>query len=284
MSNNISFTKNIFICWLQGQEHLNTHPKADLFNENIKNWRLLNPNWNVQLITDEDLRNACQTFSQQCLELYDSFDLIHLKIDLGRYVMLYLYGGIYVDMDMYILRSLDTSPKIQELLDKAKSKHVLGLSTLNLDYQESFVFIGRPTVINNAMMISTKKNPLLFLSIQTIMSKSHKYSKINSYSKIQNSTGPVFINKFFCKFIDYPLDNNLFHIELFPHYYFEPTPPYGHSDIREETIAIHKMELSWVPSHIKSSIKIYYKIKPLLLPIVLPFVIIYLYKSLSHNK
>lgn len=276
--------KNIFICWLQGQEHLNTHPKASLFNENIKNWQLLNPDWNVKLVSDTDLRNACKTFSKECLELYDSFDLIHLKIDLGRYVLIYLYGGMYVDMDMYVLRSLKTSAKFQKLLDNAKSdKHILGLSTLNLDFQESFMFIGRPSVINNAMMISTKKNPLLFLAIQTIISKSNKYSTSNSYHKIQHSTGPIFINKFFSKFIDHPLSNTKFHIELFSHYYFEPSPPQGHSDIREETIAIHKMELSWIPSHIKSSIKLYYKIKPLVLPIVIPIVIIYMYRHFSKT-
>lgn len=276
--------KNIFICWLQGQEHLNTHPKASLFNENIKNWQLLNPDWNVKLVSDTDLRNACKTFSKECLELYDSFDLIHLKIDLGRYVLIYLYGGMYVDMDMYVLRSLKTSAKFQKLLDNAKSdKHILGLSTLNLDFQESFMFIGRPDVINNAMMISTKKNPLLFLAIQTIISKSNKYSTSNSYHKIQHSTGPIFINKFFSKFIDHPLSNTKFHIELFSHYYFEPSPPQGHSDIREETIAIHKMELSWIPSHIKSSIKLYYKIKPLVLPIVIPIVIIYMYRHFSKT-
>ena len=280
----MTFNKNIFICWLQGEEHLNTHPKANLFNENLKNWQLLNPDWKVKLVSDAELRNACKAFSKECLALYDSFNLIHLKIDLGRYVMLYLYGGMYVDMDMYVLRSLKTSTKVQELLNKAsKDIHVLGLSTLNLDYQESFMFIGRPTVINNAMMISTKKNPLLFLAIQTIISKSKKFTNVNSYSKIQHSTGPVFINKFFSKFIDHPLTKQ-FYIEIFPHYYFEPTPPRGYSDIREETIAIHRMELSWIPPHIKSSIKFYYKIKPLILPIVLPFVVIYLYKYLSHQK
>jgi mannosyltransferase OCH1-like enzyme len=270
------FNKNIFICWLQGQEHLNTHPNAALFNENLKNWKLLNPDWNVKLISDTHLRNACKIFSKECLVLYDSFDLIHLKIDLGRYVMVYLYGGMYVDMDMYVLRSLKTSTKVQSLLDKASEDiHVLGLSTLNLDFQESFMFIGRPDVINNAMMITTKKNPLLFLAIKTIISKAKKYSNINSYSKIQNSTGPVFINKFFAKFIDNSLTNQKYHIELLPHYYFEPSPPHGYSDIREETIAIHKMELSWIPSHVKTSIKFYYTIKPLIIPIVLPFVIIY---------
>lgn len=279
------FNKNIFVCWLQGSEHLNTHPKASIFNENIKNWQLLNPDWKVQLVTDEDFRKACKTISKECLELYDSFELIHLKIDLGRYVMLYLYGGIYVDMDMYVLRGLETSNKITELLDKASQGiHVLGLSTLNLSMQESFVFVGRPNVINNAMMISSVKNPLLFMCIQTIITKSHKYQNSSTFSKISNSTGPVFINKFFSKFIDHPLSKTKFHIEVFPHYYFEPSPPIGHSDIREETIAIHKMEMSWVPSHLKNSIKVYFKIKPFILPIIVPFIIIYMYKYIQHNK
>lgn len=276
--------KNIFICWFQGQEHLNTHPKASLFNENLKNWKLLNPEWNIQLVTDNDLKNACKKFSKECLDLYNSFDLIHLKIDLGRYVLLYLYGGMYIDMDMYVLRSLKSSIQFQKLIDKAiDNKHILGLSSLNLDIQESFMFIGRPQVVNNAMMISTKHNPLLFLAIQKIISKSKKYSTLNAYSKIQQLTGPIFINKFFSKFIDHLLTTSKFHIEIFPHYYFEPSPPKGYSDIREETIAIHKMELSWIPSHIKSSIKFYYKIKPLILPIIIPFVIIYTYKYISHK-
>lgn len=277
--------KNLFICWLQGPDHLNTHAKANVFQENIKNWQLLNPTWKVQLVTDDDFRKACKTFSQECLELYDSFELIHLKIDLGRYVMLYLYGGIYVDMDMYVLRGLETSNKIKELLDKATNGiHVLGLSTLNLAIQESFMFVGRPQVINNAMMISSSKNPLLFMCIQTIISKFHKYKSYSTFSKISNITGPVFINKFFSKFVDNPLSKSKFHIELFPHYYFEPSPPVGHSDVREETIAIHKMEMSWIPSNLKNSIKVYFKIKPFILPIVLPFIIIYMYKYIQHNK
>jgi mannosyltransferase OCH1-like enzyme len=277
-------TKNIFICWLQGQEHLNNHPKSPLFNENLKNWKLLNPDWNVQLVTETDLRNACKTFSKECLELYDSFKLIHLKIDLGRYVLLYLYGGMYVDMDMYVLRSLKTSVKFQQFIDRAiEDTHLLGLSTLNLDIQESFMFIGRPQVINNAMMISTQKNPLLFLAIQTIITKAKKYTDSNAYNKIQQTTGPIFINKFFARFIDNPLNNNKFHIEIFPHYYFEPSPPNGHSDIREETIAIHKMELSWIPQHIKASIKFYYKIKPFILPIVVPLFVIYMYKYMNSK-
>jgi len=257
--------KNIFICWFQGTSHLSKHPKASLFQENIKNWTLLNPDWNIILVSHTELRNACKTFSKKCLKLYDSFKAMHLKIDLGRYVLLYLYGGMYVDIDMYILRSLNTSNKFQQFIQKKiHHEHILGLSSLNLDLHESLLFIGKKHVINNAMMISTKNNPLLSLAIQHIISNSTHYTTtLNIYSKIQQTTGPIFINTFFPKFIQH---NTYSYIEIFPHYFFEPASPYGSSNITEETIAIHTMELSWIPSHIKSSIYFYYTIKPFIIP------------------
>jgi mannosyltransferase OCH1-like enzyme len=253
------FNKNIFICWFQGQQHLNTHVKATIFNENVKNWKLLNPSWKFHFVSNKELRYACKLFSKECLQLYDSFDLLHLKIDLGRYVLLYLYGGIYVDMDMYVLRGLDTSSIIKQLIKKSHKKHILGLSSLNLDIHESILYIGRRKVLNNAMMISTPHHPLLSLMIKTIIKTSKIYLHTNSFDTIQNITGPIFVNKFFSTFIDTP---SLFYIEIFPHFIFEPSPAYGNSDIQNNTVAIHKMEMSWVPSYIKYLINFYYTIKP----------------------
>jgi mannosyltransferase OCH1-like enzyme len=272
----MTLNKNIFICWFQGQKHLNTHPKSTIFNENIKNWQLLNPSWKLHLISNKELRNACKKFSKKCLQLYDSFNLLHLKVDLGRYVLLYLYGGIYVDMDMYVLRGLETSPIINNLIKLSSQKHILALSSLNLDIHESILFIGKYRVLNNAMMLSTKFHPLLSLMIKTIIKTSTKNTYSNSYDIIQNITGPVFINKYFSKFIN--ISSNPFFIEIFPHSIFEPSPAYGNSDIRDNTIAIHKMELSWIPLYLKNFISFYYKIKPYLF-FTITFIIYYLYSN-----
>lgn len=277
----MKFQKNIFICWYQGRENLNKHSKANIFNENLKNWEILNPTWSLHFISNKELRNACKKFSKQCLKLYDSFDLIHLKIDLGRYVLLYLYGGIYVDMDMYILRGLHTSRLINNLIKKANNNNinVLGLSSLNLESYEGLLFIGQSVVLNNAMMFSTPKHPLLHLMIKTI--NSHKYvpKSFNSFTIIQNITGPKFINNFFYTFIDNPLHlSQKSHIEIFTHHIFEPSPAYGYSDITDKTLAIHKMELSWISPNIKNAIYIYYKFK-LTIFILFIFFIIYYIKS-----
>ena len=260
------FNKNIFQVWYQGKDEILNHPKGKLFFENSNNWKKLNPLWNYIFVDKNILRNACKLFSKECLELYDSFEYIHLKIDLGRYVLLYLCGGIYVDMDMYILRSLDNSNKINNFIKKNK-KHKIGFSILNLNSYESILFSGYYQFINNAMIISTPKHPLLFNLINTIIKNSNiKYTtEQSSFIKIHNITGPLCLNNFIQSKLHHKKHEKKFFIEIFKHYYFEPKPSYGLADIRDSTIAIHQMEMSWISKDILQFIKFYYFIKPFLL-------------------
>ena len=67
--------------WFQGEKSIT----RDTFKQNIENWRLLNPKWNLQVYSDSNLQEACKIFSKECFETYMSFDLMHLKIGFGRY-------------------------------------------------------------------------------------------------------------------------------------------------------------------------------------------------------
>ena len=167
-------------------------------------------------------------------------------------ILYYIYGGMYIDIDMFILRSIDNL----NILEKLNS-NFLGLSCLNINTIESMFFCGKKKIINNAIMISNKNNYILKKLIIEIIDnyKKNKYRNTNDYSKIQKLTGPKFLNKFIYK--------NKFekNIHLYPHYIFEPAPPFGLADIRESTIAIHLMELSWIQGNLKKLIKFYYCIK-----------------------
>ena len=252
--------KVLSIVWMQGYNKIPKH----IFYENVDNWKLLNKKWTVNLVDDFGLRNACEKFSPKCLEIYDSLELMHLKIDFGRYVMLYLNGGGYVDMDCYALRSLDESPIMTDILNS--KTHTIGLSTVNVNSFESYLFVGSKQTINNAVMFSTKKNPVLKKLIKSIM-KNHQCMKgYWDFARIQYLTGPYFINKFFQK-----QDNCS--IKTFPHYIFEPNQPFGMCDIRDETLAIHKFEMSWLSSEIKSLYKSYFVIKPYIVPFIIYLII-----------
>jgi mannosyltransferase OCH1-like enzyme len=273
-----TFRKNVFICWFQGEHHLDTlEPrKASIFKENVMKWNLLNPEWDVTLVSDEDLRQACAQVSKACLETYDAFDVMHLKIDLGRYALIYVHGGAYVDMDMYAYRGLDTSDRVQDLVKKSTYKHVFGLSRLNIDAYEAIAIVGRTRMINNAMMLSTAKNPIVLDLIQHVIANWKSNRHASSFAKIQKVTGPQFFNRFIYSYIDDPPQD--IELTVFPPFVFEPSQAFGLSDIRNETIAIHKFEITWMPSAFKHAIKVYYTVKPYLLLIII-LILVFIFRK-----
>lgn len=276
----MEFPKNIYQCWIQGKEKITNKS----YIENVKNWKLLNPEWNHTVIDNEYIRNACAEYSPECIDTYDSFEIMHLKIDFGRYVVLYLNGGIYCDMDMYVIRSLDNSEIISNFINKYNTDtHILGLSSLFVDWYEKYIlFKGNEYICNNAIMISSPKNPMLKEFINSIINTvkksndSDKEGSLNSIYKIQMTTGPIAFNNFFQNKIKNQNENEL--IEIFPPYIFEPGEPFGLFDIKNETISIHKMEMTWFTDDLKLIVQYYYKLKPYLYIFLAVIILLLLYK------
>ena len=134
------FKKNIFQVWLQGYKNIE---KKEFLN-NVENWKNLNKDWVYTLLDDIGLRKICYTYSNKCGKIYDSVENMHLKIDLGRYVTIFLYGGMYADIDAFIMRPLNFSEDINNLLSKYDKENIniLGLSIININPIESLFYIG----------------------------------------------------------------------------------------------------------------------------------------------
>jgi mannosyltransferase OCH1-like enzyme len=265
------FPKHIFQVWFQGCSLIN----RDDFLQNTRNWKLLNNEWNYYCISEKELRIACESYSKECVETFDKFTNMHLKIDFGRYVMLYLKGGIYVDMDAYIVRSLDSSKHVKELIQEfLNGNHVLGLSSLYLSPPESYIVVGHPTMLNNAIMMASPLNPLLKDFIDAIINKARLQTKsTTSYIQIQNLTGPVHFNEYFQPLIKKHLSGHI--IKVFPSEVFEPCHKHD-CDITSRTISIHSMERSWLSPEISTLLDGYVMVKhyiPLLFMIPLLFLI-----------
>lgn len=276
----MTFQKNIFQCWIQGESNMTNKN----YIENAKNWKLLNPDWNHRVIDDDFIKKACSVFSQECLDTYNSFDIMHLKIDFGRYVVLYLYGGMYCDMDMYVLRGLDNSDIISNFLKTYNEKtHILGLSSIVIDWYEKLLFKTNDFVLNNAVMISSQKNPILKEFIISIIDyvkenkiKSKEEGTALAIYKIQMITGPLAFNDFFQTKINKQSPNEL--IQIFSPYIFEPGEPFSLFDIRNDTISIHKMEMTWFSDNLKSVVELYYKSKKYIYIIIIIIILFVLYK------
>lgn len=266
------FPKNIFQVWFQGCKNV----QRPEFVENMNAWAAINPTWTYTCVSDTELREACRQFSQECLDMYDSLPIMHMKIDLGRYVLIYLHGGIYVDMDAYAFRSLDYSKYIKNAIRiyEQENTHVLVIPKADANILESSV---TGIHFSNGCMLSSPKNPLMKRFIDHVLMRCKKFAHMhgNSVVKVQKTTGPVSFSDFF---------NNpsiLPQILVIPAVVFEPCDLNAVCRPNNETIAFHQFELSWVSSWMKGPTKFYYKYIRNSWILILMFTIVVLYTYLK---
>lgn len=243
------FPKNIFQVWYQGYNNLS----QSKFKENVKNWKLLNDDWNYNFLDGSNLEAACEAYSEDCLTAYNKFNTLHVKVDLGKIVMLYLYGGIMIDMDMYALRSLKFSKVVNDIIEEYEqnNKPIMGVSKSAGNFVERMI-----QTYGNAVMISSPKNPLLKEWIDLVIFRLlNSPQNSGDYFIISTTCGPLM----FSNFIKENLGNNVYSkIVEIDYTIFEPCLLDGKCDITDDTISVHKFELSWIPKKIKFAVDIYY--------------------------
>uniref|UniRef100_A0A6C0J0J7 Glycosyltransferase n=1 Tax=viral metagenome TaxID=1070528 RepID=A0A6C0J0J7_9ZZZZ len=69
--------------------------------------KFYNPNWNYMFFTDTDIDQFIQTKMPQHYSTFENFKQKIQQLDYFRYLAIYYYGGVYLDLDMNILDSLD---------------------------------------------------------------------------------------------------------------------------------------------------------------------------------
>lgn len=74
----------------------------------IASFRLQNPGYTYLFWTDEDIDRFIQVFFPDYFESFDRIPRIILKLDLFRYMLLYVFGGTYSDTDTYCLKPIST--------------------------------------------------------------------------------------------------------------------------------------------------------------------------------
>ncbi len=189
-----------------------------------KTWAKYHPNWKIMFWTDENihkLKNINFDYIKLCKNYSEQSDYL-------RYLILYNYGGIYVDIDFECLQSFNNLP-IQ------KEKIFLGSN-----------FDGYPT----GLLWASKKNKIIKEILENIPSRLKKWKNLNSFLKI----GPWFVSQYIEKYHE--------NIKIFPDYVFYPFKKY--EDVKMHTkenliskgvFALHHDLHSWsVLSKIKKNI------------------------------
>ena len=223
------FPKIIHQIWIQGEDKIPTK-----YYPNIQKIKSLHSNWNYKLWDHNKIVNLLET-NQKLIQTYNKLKYMHLKIDFAKYVILYYEGGIYIDMDATFIKPID------ELLDKY-IEYDLIISNQGINSLESYLNCGYLTCLNNGIIISKKHNHVLLKLIDTIVESPLCFSN-NKIECIQQITGPQ-------KFTNIIYQNMNSKIKILPNEYLEPCL-LDKCHITENTYAIHKHNLTWVPDNLK---------------------------------
>jgi mannosyltransferase OCH1-like enzyme len=141
--------------------------------------------YEYRFYTDEDLRNVIQTYFPHYLKTYDSFTHNIERVDFARYAILYVFGGIYADMDTVPTKPLDPFLKFNKI--------VLGSEPI----EHTQKYYNRRYVICNALMISPPHEEYWLSLMKYIVANYEK-----NYEPVYN-TGPMAMTYHHEK---YPLD------------------------------------------------------------------------------
>jgi mannosyltransferase OCH1-like enzyme len=201
--------------WMQG---FNQIPSK--FDANRAELRRLNPEWRIMEWDETTLRTECAALGPEFLRTFDQLPLMISKVDFGRYVVIYRYGGVSVDMDMAPLKPLSATPGLDE--------HPLILSRTT---------IGGP-VVNNALFIACPENPFVMRLLLAIANSDMRYELYPTKDLyVGLTTGPLIVTRLAMTEDIHILDAK----------YFEPCFSIDKECNRSEfAIMDHQHELSWM--------------------------------------
>jgi len=164
----------------------NLPPKMQECVERLKQQ---NPRFEHHLFDDNDCREFIKThFDAEVLNAYDTLVPAAYKADLWRYCVLYIHGGIYMDIKMSCINGF-------KLIELTEHNH----------YVKDRVGI---LSVYNALMACQPKSPFLWKAIyKVVMNVSTRYYGESAL----DPTGPIMLGKII-------LNNNLLHKVDMKHY------------------------------------------------------------------
>jgi len=153
-----------------------------------KSWIRLNNNWQYNYVSASERENFVKKyFDQEWLDIYKSYPISVMRADLWRYMCLYIYGGLYCDLDILCKTSIE--------------------SWLNTDLK--FFVSEDPEVPGYTQMIFAAEPKSIFLKNLLNLIKHTYYENIEYENMIQYIINEVGYKIFSKSILDTLSNNNL---------------------------------------------------------------------------
>lgn len=160
-------------------------PVPDKWKNSPISWAKKHPKWNYTLWNYDMIYNLIENDYPDYLDLFNSYKQYPIiQCDIGRLFILYKYGGMYIDMDVNCVKSLDL------FIKNNFNKNVILPTSLYNKY------------LSNWLIISTKNNNFIKKCIETIKSyqQTKWYYKLDPSFLVFYTAGPVHIRNILEKY------------------------------------------------------------------------------------
>ena len=260
---NNNIPKIIHQIWMQGEKNITEEKK-----NNIKNIKNLHQNW-TYVLWDEIMIINLLNNNINLLNKYYKFIYMHQKIDFAKILILYYFGGIYIDFDCIVIKSLDPF-----FIKYKEYDLIISYISDKTSYISNYFTCGKfVKCVNNGIIISKKNTDFC-----NYLLKHFKYDCSFYETKficINNTTGPAIFNYLIDQ---YKKNNGHDKILIVSNEYFEPCHLGENCDIGENTYIEHRHELTWFSDSQILLLKFYTKYEYYILFIILIVIIFTIYK------
>lgn len=212
--------------WFQGIDNI-IQPYKNCFIKTIE--FLKNTSWEHYFWDQTRIETFIKNEYPNYWDTYNKCNILVQKLDVVRYLILYHYGGCYMDMDMEILKDF------ADLLNE-EDELVFSL-TKQLGY-------------NNGILFSNKNNIFWLDFLKDVDSKINLL-KFDNMLNIQFSTGPINFTTFIKK------NKKIYKITSLPYKYLEPCETKYNKLITNEAYVINHYANSWINPFYDFFIKLY---------------------------
>ncbi|XP_053407481.1 uncharacterized protein LOC128559535 [Mercenaria mercenaria] len=141
----------IFITGINGKRGI-----PSIYKQNVLSFLHFNPNWTYYFWSDVSARELIATRQPDLLSIYDNKPDVVFKANALRYVLLYEFGGVYVDLDIKCMRPLD----------RATMKYACILTPE--PFEHSAILYKMPYFFSNAVMLCRPKHPFFKQVIESL--------------------------------------------------------------------------------------------------------------------
>ena len=184
----------------------NTDNIPTKYNKLINKIKTQNPDYEYLFFTDTNIVEFLKTNYPDYLITYNKLPIKIQKIDFFRYIVIYHYGGIYMDLDMNGLKNMNSLLRYSAVfpIDEYITNEMKNIDRYNYFYNNNQKFL-----LGQYAFAANKKHPFIKQLIDNIHLNINKIIKLvdhNNDNYVYNTTGPDYISK---QYMDYNDKSNI---------------------------------------------------------------------------